>query len=49
MLTIHQGAQLQRPSTLWVRQLKAMTQAKDSTIEVGGAGIVVARGEFRLP
>jgi trans-2,3-dihydro-3-hydroxyanthranilate isomerase len=40
-LTISQGAEIGRPSTLYA-------SADDQRVEVGGAAVVVARGEFRL-
>jgi trans-2,3-dihydro-3-hydroxyanthranilate isomerase len=40
-LTISQGAEVGRPSTLYA-------SADDQRVEVGGAAVVVARGEFRL-
>jgi trans-2,3-dihydro-3-hydroxyanthranilate isomerase len=40
-IEISQGAELGRPSTLYAT-------ADDETVEVGGAAVVVARGEFRL-
>jgi trans-2,3-dihydro-3-hydroxyanthranilate isomerase len=40
-ITISQGAEIGRPSTLYAI-------ADDERIEVGGAAVVVARGEFRL-
>jgi trans-2,3-dihydro-3-hydroxyanthranilate isomerase len=38
---ISQGVEIGRPSTLYAT-------ADDETVEVGGAAVVVARGEFRL-
>jgi trans-2,3-dihydro-3-hydroxyanthranilate isomerase len=40
-LTISQGAELGRPSTLYAL-------ADDTRVQVGGSAVVVARGEFRL-
>jgi len=40
-IRIEQGAEIDRPSTLFAR-------AGDDRIEVGGSAVVVARGEFRL-
>jgi trans-2,3-dihydro-3-hydroxyanthranilate isomerase len=40
-IRIEQGAEINRPSTLFAR-------AGDDRIEVGGSAVVVARGEFRL-
>jgi trans-2,3-dihydro-3-hydroxyanthranilate isomerase len=40
-IEISQGVELGRPSTLYAT-------ADDETVEVGGAAVVVARGEFRL-
>jgi trans-2,3-dihydro-3-hydroxyanthranilate isomerase len=40
-ITISQGAEIDRPSTLYAT-------ADDETVEVGGSAVVVARGEFRL-
>lgn len=48
-LTIRQGAHLGRPSTIQARRAPGTDRASDFAIEVGGAGVVVARGEFRLP
>lgn len=47
-LSIRQGAHLQRPSRIEVRRSPGPTSTP-SLIEVGGAGVVVARGEFELP
>lgn len=47
-LSIRQGAHLQRPSRIEARQSSARAGAS-VLIEVGGAGVVVARGEFTLP
>ncbi len=46
-LRIEQGEEIQRPSVLYARAEGAGQETK--RIEVGGAAIVVARGEFRLP
>jgi trans-2,3-dihydro-3-hydroxyanthranilate isomerase len=40
-LTISQGAEIGRPSTLYA-------SADDERVEVGGSAVVVARGEFKL-
>jgi trans-2,3-dihydro-3-hydroxyanthranilate isomerase len=47
MLSIRQGAHLGRPSRIDVRL--SPSAGAPPLIEVGGAGVVVARGEFRLP
>jgi trans-2,3-dihydro-3-hydroxyanthranilate isomerase len=47
-LPIRQGEHLRRPSLIDVRQSSDSTDASPQ-IEVGGRGVVVARGEFRLP
>jgi trans-2,3-dihydro-3-hydroxyanthranilate isomerase len=46
-IEISQGAEINRPSTLYAR----VDGSADSieAIEVGGSAVVVARGEFRLP
>ena len=41
-IEIHQGVELGRPSTLY-----AVARSPEE-VEVGGAAVVVARGEFRL-
>ena len=46
-IEIEQGAELQRPSRLFARATG--TAAAIERVEVGGAAVVVARGEFRLP
>src|SRR5690606_6993761 len=46
-LSIRQGEHLQRPSLIEVRQASGAVGASP-LIEVGGNGVVVARGEFRL-
>ena len=46
-IEISQGAEIRRPSTLYAR---VEGSSDDVTrVEVGGAAVVVARGEFRLP
>ena len=45
-IEIRQGAEVDRPSTLFARVEGTREQA--TTVEVGGAAVVVARGEFRL-
>jgi len=45
-ITIAQGEEIRRPSRLWAKV--EGTAAKVERVEVGGAGVVVARGEFRL-
>ncbi len=47
-LSITQGEQLKRPSLLEVRRAPGSADGPP-LIEVGGCGVVVARGEFRLP
>jgi trans-2,3-dihydro-3-hydroxyanthranilate isomerase len=42
-IEIHQGAEIDRPSTLYA------VARSETEIEVGGSAVVVARGEFRLP
>jgi trans-2,3-dihydro-3-hydroxyanthranilate isomerase len=44
-IRIEQGAELQRPSLLSARVDGSLTEPR---IEVGGAAVIVARGEFRL-
>jgi trans-2,3-dihydro-3-hydroxyanthranilate isomerase len=46
LLTIEQGAEIQRPSEL--RALVSGTRGNVSQVEVGGAAIVVGRGELRV-
>ena len=46
-IEIRQGAEIGRPSTLYARVDGAADG--DRAVEVGGAAVVVARGEFRLP
>ncbi len=46
-IEISQGAEIRRPSTLFARA--EGTPEAVERIEVGGAAVVVARGEFRLP
>ena len=43
---VSQGAEIGRPSTLYVRVDGSPDQI--DRVEVGGAAVVVARGEFRL-
>ena len=45
-IVISQGAEIQRPSTLYARV--DGTAAAVERIEVGGSAVVVARGEFRI-
>ncbi len=45
-IEISQGAELERPSTLYARV--DGTRDRLERVEVGGAAVVVARGEFRL-
>ena len=45
-IEISQGAEIARPSTLYARV--EGTQERIDAVEVGGAAVVVARGEFRL-
>jgi trans-2,3-dihydro-3-hydroxyanthranilate isomerase len=45
-LTISQGTEIKRPSTLYARVQG--TPDKIEKVEVGGSAVVVARGEFRL-
>jgi trans-2,3-dihydro-3-hydroxyanthranilate isomerase len=45
-IEIHQGAEIGRPSTLFARAVGSPESLE--RIEVGGAAVVVARGEFRL-
>lgn len=46
-LEIHQGAEIARPSTLYAVAHSATGQAE--RVEVGGAAVIVARGELRIP
>ena len=46
-IAISQGAEIKRPSTLHARAAGSGDAAE--RVEVGGAAVVVARGEFRLP
>lgn len=46
-IEISQGAEIGRPSTLYAR-VEGDTQRGATLVEVGGAAVVVARGEFRL-
>ena len=45
-ITILQGAEIGRPSTLYARAFG--TDGEIERVEVGGSAVVVARGEFRL-
>jgi trans-2,3-dihydro-3-hydroxyanthranilate isomerase len=45
-LILEQGAEIQRPSRLWVRVVGNAEEARE--IEVGGQAVVIARGELRL-
>lgn len=45
-IEIHQGAEVGRPSVLYARVEGSRDRAE--RVEVGGAAVVVARGEFRL-
>jgi trans-2,3-dihydro-3-hydroxyanthranilate isomerase len=45
-IEIAQGAEVGRPSTLYARAVG--TEAELERVEVGGAAVVVARGEFRI-
>lgn len=45
-IEISQGAEVQRPSTLYARV--AGTAEKIERVEVGGSAVIVARGEFKL-
>jgi trans-2,3-dihydro-3-hydroxyanthranilate isomerase len=47
-IEIAQGAEIGRPSTLHAR-VTGGPPDRFETVEVGGAAVVVARGEFRLP
>jgi trans-2,3-dihydro-3-hydroxyanthranilate isomerase len=46
-IEISQGAEIGRPSTLYARANG--TPERLERVEVGGAAVIVARGEFRLP
>jgi trans-2,3-dihydro-3-hydroxyanthranilate isomerase len=46
-IEISQGAEINRPSTLYARVDGSADNIEE--IEVGGSAVVVARGEFRLP
>jgi trans-2,3-dihydro-3-hydroxyanthranilate isomerase len=46
-IEISQGAEIGRPSTLYARTEGSAERVEK--VEVGGAGVIVARGEFRLP
>jgi trans-2,3-dihydro-3-hydroxyanthranilate isomerase len=46
-IEISQGAEIDRPSTLYARAGGSAEQLE--RVEVGGSAVVVARGEFRLP
>lgn len=46
-IEIAQGAEIGRPSTLYARV--SGSRDRIERVEVGGAAVVVARGEFRLP
>jgi trans-2,3-dihydro-3-hydroxyanthranilate isomerase len=46
-IEISQGAEIGRPSTLYARA--DGTPERLERVEVGGAAVIVARGEFRLP
>jgi trans-2,3-dihydro-3-hydroxyanthranilate isomerase len=46
-IRIEQGAELGRPSTLYARPVGSADHL--DRIDVGGAAVVVARGEFHLP
>jgi trans-2,3-dihydro-3-hydroxyanthranilate isomerase len=47
-VVISQGAEIGRPSTLYGRAVGS-ADGICAKVEVGGAAVVVARGEFRLP
>jgi trans-2,3-dihydro-3-hydroxyanthranilate isomerase len=42
VLTIEQGAEIGRPSTLYARALA------ENSVEVGGSACIVARGQFSI-
>ncbi len=46
-LTIEQGAEIHRPSRLYARVTGSAAAAQ--TVEVGGAAVVIGRGEINLP
>ena len=46
-IEISQGAEINRPSTLYAR-VEGSAEAVE-LVEVGGSAVIVARGEFRLP
>jgi len=46
-IELSQGEELQRPSRLWA-QVDG-TSEQPVRVAVGGGGVVVARGEFRIP
>jgi trans-2,3-dihydro-3-hydroxyanthranilate isomerase len=46
-IEVSQGAEIGRPSTLYVRVDGSPPENIDR-VEVGGSAVVVARGEFRL-
>ncbi len=46
-IVISQGAEISRPSTLHARAEGSADRVE--RVEVGGSGVIVARGEFRLP
>ena len=46
-IEVSQGAEIGRPSTLYARADGSAEQLE--RVEVGGAAVIVARGEFRLP
>jgi trans-2,3-dihydro-3-hydroxyanthranilate isomerase len=46
-IEISQGAEINRPSTLFARADGSAEQI--DAVEVGGSSVIVARGEFRLP
>lgn len=46
-IRIRQGTELQRPSTLFARV--GGSKEKVESVEVGGAAVIVARGEFSIP
>jgi trans-2,3-dihydro-3-hydroxyanthranilate isomerase len=46
-IEIEQGTEIDRPSRLFARATGAGTAIE--SVQVGGAAVIVARGEFRLP
>jgi trans-2,3-dihydro-3-hydroxyanthranilate isomerase len=46
-IAISQGAEIERPSTLFARVEGAAERVE--RVEVGGSAVIVARGEFRIP